>query len=77
MEKRVPEPLIPLRSIEHRVGAHPVDEALDDLEALSMEGLILDLRGNPGGYLSMAVRVADEHHSILVRSMIGYCSGNE
>lgn len=35
------------------------DEALDDLEAQGMKRLILDLRGNSGGYRSMAAEVAD------------------
>lgn len=34
--------------------------ALRDLKARGMERLILDLRGNGGGYMSMAVRVSDE-----------------
>ena len=35
-------------------------EALDDLESGGMERLMLDLRGNAGGYMEMAVRMADE-----------------
>ena len=34
--------------------------ALDRLDSLQMRGLILDLRGNPGGYLHEAVAIADE-----------------
>lgn len=34
-------------------------EAVDDLEAQGMEGLILDLRSNPGGVLDGAVAMAD------------------
>ncbi|MBL6659084.1 MAG: S41 family peptidase [Cryomorphaceae bacterium] len=34
--------------------------ALDRLDSLNMRGLILDLRGNPGGYLHEAVAIADE-----------------
>lgn len=34
--------------------------ALTDLSAKGMKQLILDLRGNPGGYLEQAVRIADE-----------------
>jgi carboxyl-terminal processing protease len=34
--------------------------ALDDLRGKGMQRLILDLRGNPGGYLEQAVKVADE-----------------
>jgi carboxyl-terminal processing protease len=33
--------------------------ALNDLEKKGMQQLILDLRGNPGGYLSQAVKIAD------------------
>lgn len=34
--------------------------ALGDLSKQGMKQLILDLRGNPGGYLEQAVRIADE-----------------
>ena len=34
--------------------------ALDRLDSLNMRGLILDLRGNPGGYMHEAVAIADE-----------------
>ncbi len=34
-------------------------EALNDLKKKGMQQLVLDLRGNPGGYLSQAVKVAD------------------
>ncbi len=34
-------------------------KALSDLELKGMNRLILDLRGNPGGYLNQAVKVAD------------------
>ncbi len=33
--------------------------ALNDLKKKGMQQLILDLRGNPGGYLSQAVKIAD------------------
>ena len=36
-----------------------VESALDELEALGMKGLILDLRSNPGGYLQSAVDLVD------------------
>jgi len=36
-----------------------LNEALSDLEQQGMTKLILDLRGNPGGYLSQAVEMAD------------------
>jgi carboxyl-terminal processing protease len=35
-------------------------EALDGLRADGMRRLVLDLRGNAGGYMAMAVRMADE-----------------
>ncbi|MBS1904590.1 MAG: S41 family peptidase [Bacteroidetes bacterium] len=35
-------------------------KALEDLKAQGMKSLILDLRGNPGGYLEQAVEIADE-----------------
>jgi carboxyl-terminal processing protease len=37
-----------------------LDEALRKLEDEGLEGLILDLRGNSGGYLNQAIEVADK-----------------
>ncbi len=37
-----------------------VRDALQDLRATGMKNLVLDLRGNPGGYLSAAIQVVDE-----------------
>jgi carboxyl-terminal processing protease len=37
-----------------------LEEALDRLEAEGMESLILDLRGNSGGFLNEAIEVADK-----------------
>ncbi|MGD8307551.1 MAG: S41 family peptidase, partial [Ignavibacteria bacterium] len=34
-------------------------DALDDLRIQGMEKLVLDLRGNPGGYLEQAVKISD------------------
>lgn len=34
-------------------------DALDDLRTQGMEKLVLDLRGNPGGYLEQAVKISD------------------
>ncbi len=36
-----------------------LNKALSDLQSQGMQQLILDLRGNPGGYLEQAVEVAD------------------
>jgi len=36
-----------------------VEKALKELEKKNVKGLILDLRGNPGGLLSQAIQVAD------------------
>lgn len=36
-----------------------LQNALKDLEAKGMKQLLLDLRGNPGGYLNQAVKIAD------------------
>ncbi len=36
-----------------------VDEALDELEARHVEALVIDLRGNPGGALDVAIEIAD------------------
>lgn len=35
-------------------------EALDELEKKGMKKLVLDLQGNPGGYMDQAIEVADE-----------------
>jgi carboxyl-terminal processing protease len=40
--------------------ASDLEEALDKLEKRGMESLILDLRGNPGGLLDQAVKVAEK-----------------
>jgi len=42
------------------VSADRVHEALDGLLKEAPSGLVFDLRGNPGGYLQMAVEVASE-----------------
>lgn len=47
----------------NRFARTTYDEFMTDLSALKREGmerLILDLRGNGGGYMDMAVRIADE-----------------
>lgn len=36
-----------------------LNDALNDLTSSGMKKLILDLRGNPGGYLNQAVKIAD------------------
>src|SRR5215475_9945049 len=38
---------------------HEIADALKDLNASSLDGLILDMRGNPGGLLNEAVAVGD------------------
>lgn len=46
-----------------RFGATTYDEfleKLDELQNAGMESLILDLRGNPGGYLNAAINICDE-----------------
>lgn len=46
-----------------RFGATTYDEfseKLDNLKEAGMESLILDLRGNPGGYLTAAIDISDE-----------------
>jgi carboxyl-terminal processing protease len=40
--------------------APDLEEALDKLENRGMESLVLDLRGNPGGLLDQAVKVAEK-----------------
>lgn len=46
-----------------RFGATTYDEFVEKLDALrdaGMQSLILDLRGNPGGYLNAAINICDE-----------------
>jgi len=40
--------------------ADELEEALNELETKGMERLVLDLRGNTGGYLNQAIAVADK-----------------
>jgi carboxyl-terminal processing protease len=53
---------------------HDVSQALDKLERESptghLQGLVLDLRNNPGGLLDQAVRIADEfiEQGLIVRT---------
>jgi carboxyl-terminal processing protease len=49
------------------------DEGLTKLQAEGMKHLILDLRGNSGGYLSTAIKLADEFLSS--RKLIVYTEG--
>ena len=42
-----------------KYAADQLEEALKELKAKNMKGLILDLRNNPGGLLNSAVNVAD------------------
>ncbi|HSR70186.1 MAG TPA: S41 family peptidase [Acidobacteriota bacterium] len=39
--------------------SHELDQALEQLDAQNLEGLILDLRNNPGGSLRQSIEVAD------------------
>src|ERR1051326_3755458 len=50
-----------------------LDEAIDKLNGLGMQKLVLDLRGNPGGLLDAAVGVAD--HFLDKGQMIVYTKG--
>ena len=43
-----------------RTTAEEIETALDELESSGMEQLILDLRGNSGGYLDQAVKVVNK-----------------
>lgn len=60
-----------------RFGAHTHDEFISALKRLKKSGLsklVLDLRGNGGGYLNSAVEIADEF--IDHRKLIVYTKGN-
>ncbi len=48
-------------------------EALDELEPLGMKNLVLDLRGNSGGYLNTAIELSDEF--LGDKSLIVYTEG--
>ncbi len=50
-----------------------LDEAIEKLEDLGMQKLVLDLRGNPGGLLDAAVGVSD--HFLEKGQMIVYTKG--
>lgn len=41
------------------VSAKNFKDAIDDLTSQGMKGLLLDLRGNPGGYLNSCTEIAD------------------
>ncbi len=68
----IPRPSVPVAfEIRERVGfvkiesfnentGKELDKALDNLEEETLEGLILDLRGNRGGLLSQGVYVSDK-----------------
>jgi carboxyl-terminal processing protease len=42
-----------------KTSTEELDQAISGLQALGMRSLILDLRGNPGGLLNVAVEIAD------------------
>lgn len=61
-----------------RFSAHTFDEfkqAMQKLEEQGMQKLILDLQGNPGGYMDRAINMADEF--IPGNSMIVYTNGKQ
>lgn len=60
----------------NRFAENTYDEYMDafkKLKALGMKKMILDLRGNPGGYLSIAISLADEF--LKSKEMIVYTEG--
>ncbi len=60
----------------NRFAATTVEEfmtAMDKLENQGMKKLILDLRGNPGGYLDAAIRISDEF--LAGRKLLVYTKG--
>jgi hypothetical protein len=52
---------------------HELQSALTQLEASGMQRLVLDLRGNPGGYLEQAVEVAQQF--VPAGQMVVYTKG--
>ena len=60
----------------NRFAAQSMDEisgALDSLQGIGMENLILDLRGNGGGYLNTAIKLADNF--LTENKLIVYTQG--
>jgi carboxyl-terminal processing protease len=55
--------------------ADELSEALNELNARNLQGLVLDLRGNPGGLLQAAVDVADQF--LQKNQLIVYQRGRE
>lgn len=51
---------IDISTFENEDTARELAEALKKLDAPELKGLVLDLRGNPGGLLDQAVQVADQ-----------------
>jgi carboxyl-terminal processing protease len=50
-------------------------KALDDLKSKGMKALVFDLRGNPGGLLDQAIKVADEFvDSGTIVTTVGYAN---
>ena len=44
----------------HSTTSYELTSAVSALKAQGMNSLLLDLRGNPGGFLEQAIRVADK-----------------
>ncbi len=61
LEQSVPEPGIGLISLADWTDGieAKLEQALTDLQAQGVRGIVLDLRGNPGGYMSEAIKAAD------------------
>jgi carboxyl-terminal processing protease len=50
-------------------------KALDDLKGKGMKALVFDLRGNPGGLLDQAIKIADEYvDSGTIVTTVGYAN---
>ncbi len=49
-------------------------KAVSDLEAAGMQGLLIDLRGNPGGYANAVIEIAD---SLIPKGVIAYLENKE
>ena len=73
-------PTISARMLEDQIGyiaiygfdaptADQFKKELRSLQSQGMKGLVIDLRGNPGGYLEIAVQIADE---IISRGLVVY-----
>ncbi len=78
LEQSMPEPgigLVSLADWTEGITAR-LSQAMKDLQGQGVQGIILDLRGNPGGYMNEAIKAADLFlHSGTIVSSKGRSAG--